>query len=92
MPSANGSGEKMLKVLAKKYGLQLPGDITMVYLGAEAAGYVAAFQNKLVDAALPFEPAGVRSSRPARDASGQPHERRGAGVPRLDLHDGHRPP
>jgi NitT/TauT family transport system substrate-binding protein len=31
----------------------------MAYLGAEAAGYVAAFQKDLVDAALPFEPAGV---------------------------------
>jgi len=39
--------------------LTLPGDITMAYLGAEAAGYVAAFQKDLVDAALPFEPAGV---------------------------------
>jgi NitT/TauT family transport system substrate-binding protein len=44
MPSANGSGEKMLGVLAKKYGLRLPGDITTVYLGAEAPSYVAAFQ------------------------------------------------
>ena len=59
VPSANGSGEKMLKVLAKKFGLTLPGDVTMAYLGAEAAGYVAAFQKDLVDAALPFEPAGV---------------------------------
>jgi NitT/TauT family transport system substrate-binding protein len=59
MPSANGSGEKMLGVLAKKYGLTLPGDISSVYLGAEAAAYVAAFQRALVDAALPFEPAGV---------------------------------
>jgi NitT/TauT family transport system substrate-binding protein len=59
VPSANGSGEKMLKVLADKFGLQLPGDVTMAYLGAEAPAYVAAFQKDLVDAALPFEPAGV---------------------------------
>jgi NitT/TauT family transport system substrate-binding protein len=59
MPSAGGSGEKMLGVLAKKYGLTLPGDITSVYLGAEAPSYVAAFQRNLIDAALPFEPAGV---------------------------------
>ena len=59
MPSANGSGEKMLGVLAKKYGLTLPGDISTVYLGAEAPSYVAAFQKDLIDAALPFEPAGV---------------------------------
>ena len=59
MPSAGGSGEKMLGVLAKKYGLTLPGDITSVYLGAEAPSYVAAFERDLIDAALPFEPAGV---------------------------------
>jgi NitT/TauT family transport system substrate-binding protein len=59
MPSAGGSGEKMLGVLAKKYGLTLPGDISSVYLGAEAPSYVAAFQRDLIDAALPFEPAGV---------------------------------
>jgi len=59
MPSANGSGEKMLGVLAKKYGLTLPGDISSVYLGAEAPAYVAAFSRELIDAALPFEPAGV---------------------------------
>ena len=59
MPSAGGSGEKMLTVLAKKYGLSLPGDISSVYLGAEAPSYVAAFQRDLIDAAPPFEPAGV---------------------------------
>ena len=59
MPSPSGSGEKMLGVLAKKYGLTLPGDISSVYLGAEAPAYVAAFQRELIDAALPFEPAGV---------------------------------
>jgi NitT/TauT family transport system substrate-binding protein len=59
VPSPNGSGEKMLTVLAKKYNLTLPGDITMAYLGAEAPSYVAAFQKDLVDAALPFEPAGT---------------------------------
>jgi NitT/TauT family transport system substrate-binding protein len=59
MPSPNGSGEKMLGVLAKKFDLTLPGDIQSVYLGAEAPAYVAAFQRDLVDAALPFEPAGV---------------------------------
>jgi NitT/TauT family transport system substrate-binding protein len=59
LPSANGSGEKMLGTLAHKYGLSLPGDIKTVYVGAEAPSYVAAFQKDLVDAALPFEPAGV---------------------------------
>lgn len=59
LPSANGSGEKMLKMLAGKYGLQLPGDISSVYLGSEPGSYVAAFQRKLIDAAMPVEPAGV---------------------------------
>jgi NitT/TauT family transport system substrate-binding protein len=59
-PSAGGSGEKMLTVLARQHGLQLPGDIELVYLGTEAASYVGAFQNKLIDAAMPFEPAGVQ--------------------------------
>lgn len=59
LPSANGSGEKMLKVLANRYGLQLPGDISTVYLGSEPASYVAAFQRKVIDAAVPVEPAGV---------------------------------
>lgn len=59
LPSPNGSGEKMLGTLAHKYGLKLPGDISTAYVGAEAGAYVAAFQKDLVDAALPFEPAGV---------------------------------
>jgi NitT/TauT family transport system substrate-binding protein len=59
LPSANGSGEKMLKLLASRHGLQLPGDISTVYLGGEPASYVAAFQRKIIDAALPVEPAGV---------------------------------
>jgi NitT/TauT family transport system substrate-binding protein len=58
-PSAGGSGEKMLGVLAKQYGLKLPGDIQLVYLGADAPAYVGAFQAKVIDAAIPFEPAGV---------------------------------
>jgi NitT/TauT family transport system substrate-binding protein len=58
-PSPGGSGEKMLGVLAKQYGLNLPGDIQLVYLGADAGGYVGAFQAKMIDAAMPFEPAGV---------------------------------
>lgn len=58
-PSAGGSGEKMLGVLAKQYGLNLPGDIQLVYLGADAPAYVGAFQAKVIDAAIPFEPSGV---------------------------------
>jgi NitT/TauT family transport system substrate-binding protein len=58
-PSAGGSGEKMLSVLAKRYGLQLPGDVQLVYLGSDAPAYIGAFQAKLIDAAMPFEPAGV---------------------------------
>lgn len=58
-PSAGGSGEKMLGVLAKRYGLKLPEDVQLAYLGADAAAYVGAFQNKIIDVAIPFEPAGV---------------------------------
>lgn len=59
VPSAGGSGEKMLGVLASRYGLQLPGDVELVYLGTDAATYLGAFKSDLIDAALPFEPAGV---------------------------------
>lgn len=59
-PSAGGSGEKMLGVLARTHGLTLPGDVELVYLGGEAASYVGAFQKDLIDAAMPFEPAGVQ--------------------------------
>jgi NitT/TauT family transport system substrate-binding protein len=68
VPSPNGSGEKMLTVLAKKINLALPGDITMAYLGAEAPAYVAAFQKDLVDAALPFEPAGTMVEQAGKGA------------------------
>ena len=34
-PSAGGSGEKMLNVLAKRYGLEIPGDLELVYLGGD---------------------------------------------------------
>lgn len=57
-PSAGGSGEKMLDVLARKYGLQL-SDIKLVYLGADPAAYVGAFRSNVIDAGMPFEPAGV---------------------------------
>ncbi len=59
LPSAGGSGEKMLGVLAQKGALKLPGDISTVYLGSEPGSYLAAFQRGVVDAALPVEPAGV---------------------------------
>ena len=58
-PSAGGSGEKMLGVLARDYGLKLPGDVELVYLGGNPAAYVGAFRNKVIDAGMPFEPAGV---------------------------------
>lgn len=59
LPSAGGSGEKMLGVLAKRYGLALPGDVELVYLGTDAAPYVGAFRSRMVDAGIPFEPAGA---------------------------------
>ncbi len=58
-PSAGGSGEKMLRVLAREYGLTLPGDVELAYLGGDPAAYVGAFRGDVVDAAMPFEPAGV---------------------------------
>lgn len=58
-PSAGGSGEKMLTALARQNGLELPGDIELVYLGGDASAYVGAMQNDLIDAGMPFEPAGV---------------------------------
>lgn len=59
VPSAAGSGEKMLGVLAKTYGLTIPGDIELVYLGSEPASYIGALKGKVIDAALPVEPAGA---------------------------------
>lgn len=59
LPSAGGSGEKMLGVLARKYGLHYPGDIDTVFLGSEPGPYVAAFKRGLIDAALPVEPTGI---------------------------------
>lgn len=75
-PSAGGSGEKMLGVLAKRYGLNLPGDIEMVYLGTDAGTYVGAMRSRLIDAAMPFEPAGVMV------------EERGLGSTLISLMDG----
>lgn len=63
LPSAGGSGEKMLIALTKREGLKLPGDITTAYLGSEPGSYVAAFQRNLIDAALPVEPAGVMAQQ-----------------------------
>ncbi|MFW6076584.1 MAG: ABC transporter substrate-binding protein [Hyphomicrobiales bacterium] len=58
-PSAGGSGEKMLTVLARRYGLEVPGDLELVYLGGDPSAYVGAFHGDVIDAAMPFEPAGV---------------------------------
>jgi NitT/TauT family transport system substrate-binding protein len=75
-PSAGGSGEKMLGVLAREYGLDLPKDVELVYLGTEAAAYVGAFRTKTITAGMPFEPAGVLL------------EQRGLANTLLDLMDG----
>lgn len=75
-PSAGGSGEKMLGVLAREYGLDLTKDIELVYLGTEAAAYVGAFKTKTITAGMPFEPAGVLL------------EQRGLANTLLDLMDG----
>lgn len=57
-PSSGGSGEKMLHVLGRQNGLA-EGDVKLVYLGADAAAYVGAFRSNVIDAGMPFEPAGV---------------------------------
>jgi NitT/TauT family transport system substrate-binding protein len=58
-PSSGGSGEKMLTVLGRENGLAVPGDVKLAYLGADAAAYVGAFRSNVIDAGMPFEPAGV---------------------------------
>lgn len=58
-PSAGGSGEKMLTVLGRDHGLKVPGDVKLAYLGGSPSAYVGAFRSKVIDAAMPFEPAGV---------------------------------
>jgi NitT/TauT family transport system substrate-binding protein len=58
-PSSGGSGEKMLTVLGREHGLAVPGDVKLAYLGADAAAYVGAFRSNVIDAGMPFEPAGV---------------------------------
>ena len=59
VPSAGGSGEKMLQILGNKYGLNFPGDVQTIYLGGEPGAYIAAFKGKQIDAAMIFEPTGV---------------------------------
>ncbi len=59
MPSAAGSAEKMLEMLATKYGLSWPGDVRTMYLGGSPGSYVAAFKANQIDAAVIFEPTGV---------------------------------
>jgi NitT/TauT family transport system substrate-binding protein len=58
-PSAGGSGEKMLGVLGRDFGLDMAKQTSLVFLGTEAASYVGAFQTKTINVAIPFEPAGV---------------------------------
>lgn len=55
--AAGASSDKMLTVLGAKYGLD-PSKIQKVFLGGSPAAYLAAFQNKQVDAAFVVEPAG----------------------------------
>lgn len=55
--SAGASSDKMLTVLGAKYGLDLTR-VQKVFLGGSPAAYLAAFQDKQVDAAFVVEPAG----------------------------------
>jgi NitT/TauT family transport system substrate-binding protein len=59
VPSAGGSAEKMLEMLATRYGLSWPGDVRTMYLGGSPGSYVAAFKANQIDAAVIFEPTGV---------------------------------
>lgn len=55
--AAGASSDKMLNVLGGKYGVDLT-KVQKVFLGGSPAAYLAAFQNKQVDAAFVVEPAG----------------------------------
>jgi NitT/TauT family transport system substrate-binding protein len=62
MPSAGGSNEKMLEMLATVYGLDM-NTVERLYLGGEPGSYLAAFQSNQIDAALFAEPVGLLVSK-----------------------------
>ena len=88
MPSANGSGEKMLGVLAKKYNLTLPGrhqERLSRRRGAGLCGGVPARPGRCRAAVR----AGRRAGAAGRQGQDLPQhdERRDPGIPRHPVHD-----
>lgn len=62
LPSAGGSNEKMLEMLATVYGLDM-GTVERLYLGGDPGSYLAAFKGDQIDAALFAEPVGLLVSK-----------------------------
>jgi NitT/TauT family transport system substrate-binding protein len=62
LPSAGGSNEKMLEMLASVYGLDMK-TVERLYLGGNPGSYVAAFQGNQIDAAVYAEPVGLLVSK-----------------------------
>lgn len=62
LPSAGGSNEKMLEMLAEVHGLDI-NSVERLYLGGNPGNYVAAFKAHQIDAALFAEPVGLLVKR-----------------------------
>lgn len=62
LPSAGGSNEKMLEMLATVYGLDM-STVERLYLGGDPGSYLAAFQGNQIDAAIFAEPVGLLVSK-----------------------------
>lgn len=62
IPSAGGSNEKMLEMLAAVYGLDI-STIKRLYLGGDPGSYLAAFKTNQIDAAVYAEPLGLLVSK-----------------------------
>ena len=62
IPSAGGSNEKMLEMLAAVYGLDM-STVKRLYLGGDPGSYVAAFKTNQIDAAVYAEPVGLLVSQ-----------------------------
>lgn len=62
LPSAGGSNEKLLEMLAAVYGLDM-NSVQRVYVGGDPGSYLAAFQGHQIDAAVFAEPVGTMVSK-----------------------------
>ncbi len=62
VPSAGGSNEKMLEMLATVYGLDM-NTVKRLNLGGDPGSYVAAFKTNQIDAAVYAEPVGLLVSK-----------------------------